>query len=410
MAAGIVSYGAYIPMYRLSSATLSGVWGGRVTGAEKAVANWDEDSLTMATEAIIDCLNAGAAERFVIAAADCRVPAPDSEFEQLLGDGSAALLLGDSELAVEIEGNYSTCSDFIDIWKREEDTYIQAWEDRFIIEHGYLEHLREVISELFKRYNVAPKDFTKAVFYAHDARRHTELYRSLGFSPEQVQDPLLSTVGNTGTASALMMLVAALEESKAGDRILLANYGDGAEAFILRVTDRIEKLRNRRGIKKNLAWKMMLPNYGKYLHFRNLIEGQVRREPSKYASLTMSWRDRDWIMSGKGYKCKRCGGIQFPPQRVCSWCQAKDDFDEIKLVDKKGILFTFSLDNLSVSVDPPTAIAIVDVDGGGRFSTILTDRDPEKLVPDMPVEFTFRRSHEGQGIHNYFWKCRPIRA
>lgn len=68
------------------------------------------------------------------------------------------------------------------------------------------------------------------------------------------------------------------------------------------------------------------------------------------------------------------------------------------------------MDNLAVSVDPPSVIAVVNLDGGGRFSTTLTDRDPEKVYPDMPVELTFRRVHEGQGIHNYFWKCRPIRA
>jgi uncharacterized OB-fold protein len=68
------------------------------------------------------------------------------------------------------------------------------------------------------------------------------------------------------------------------------------------------------------------------------------------------------------------------------------------------------MDNLGVTVDPPGVYAIVDLEGGGRFATILTDRDPEKVTPDMRVELTFRKFHEGQNIHNYFWKCRPIRA
>ena len=339
-----------------------------------------------------------------------RVPAPHSEFESLLGDGSAALLLGDSDIVVEIEGSYTICSEFMDIWKREKDAYIQAWEDRFIIEHGYLGHLTEVVSGLFERYKVTPKDFTKAVLYAHDARRHTELAKQLRFTPDQVQDPLHSTVGNTGTPSVLMMLVAALEESKPGDRILLANYGDGADAYILRVTEQIEKCRDRRGIKKNLASKMMLPNDGKYLHFRNLMQWAARYEPPKYASLPMSWRDRDWILSCKGYRCKHCGNILFPPQRICSWCQTTDQFEQVRLSDKKGTLFSYSLDNLAVTVDPPNVIAIVDLEGGGRFSTTITDRDPEKLASDMQVELTFRRIHEAKGVYNYFWKCRPPRG
>lgn len=472
MRAGIVSYGAYIPVYRLSLATLVQMWGGAPRRGEKAIANWDEDSLTMATEAAFDCLNgmdrelvdvlyfatttppyrekqsgsiiakvldlrrdiatadfadslrggtmalraaldainAGSARHSIVVAADCRVPAPHSEFETLLGDGSAALLLGDSDIAVEIEGSYTITSDFMDIWRREGATYIQAWEDRFIIEHGYLEHLNEVVSGLFQRYNVAPKDFSKAVLYAHDARRHAELVKKLGFALDQVQDPLLAAVGNTGTALALMMLVAALEESKPGDRILWTNYGDGADAYILRVTDQIEKIRDRRGIKKNLASKMLLPNYGKYVHFRNLMEWEARYEPPKYASVTMSWRDRDWILSCKGYRCKHCGNILFPPQRICSWCQTADQFEQVRLSDKKGTLFSYSLDNLAVTVDPPNVIAIVDLEGGGRFSTVMTDRDPEKLAPDMLVELTFRRVSEARGIYNYFWKCRPPRG
>jgi 3-hydroxy-3-methylglutaryl CoA synthase len=473
MPAGIVSYGAYIPMYRLNLEVLAQTWGGTARHGEKAVANCDEDSLTMAVEATTDCLNgmnresidglyfatttpvyrekqnasiiakvadlrrdvvtadftnslrggtsairaamdavnAGSAKNFLVTAADCRVPAPDSAFEPLFGDGGAALLIGNSDIAVEIEGGYTISSEFMDIWRREKDDHVQTWEDRFVITHGYLEHLEEVVSGLFKKYNVTPKDFTKAIFYAYDSRRHTEIAKKLGFDLKtQVQDPLLTTVGNTGASSALMMLVAALEEANPGDRLLLVNYGDGADAFILRVTDQIEKIRDRRGIKKHLVSKMMLPNYGKYLHFRNLMEWEVKRQPEKFSALTMLWRDRNWVLSCHGHKCRQCGTIQFPMQRVCTWCQAKDDFDEVRLSDKKGILFTYSMDNLVTSVDAPTVIAIVNLDGGGRFSTTLTDRDPEKITPDMPVELTFRRVHEGQGIHNYFWKCRPIRA
>ena len=474
MPVGITSYGAYIPVYRLSTQTLTQIWGGFARPGEKAVANYDEDSLTMAVEATIDCLNgidrelvdglyfasttpayrekqsasviakvvdlrqdiltmdvanslrggttaikaaldainAGSAKNFLVAAADCRVPAPDSSFEQLFGDGAAAVLLSNSDIAVEIEGSHTISSEFMDIWRREEDTHVQAWEERFIVTHGYLELLTEAISGLLKKYNLSPKDFTKAVFYAYDPRRHAEIARRLGFDLKtQVQDPLLTTIGNTGAASALMMLVAALEEAKPGDRILFANYGDGADAFILRVTDQIEKVRDRRGIKKHLASRMMIPNYGKYLHFRNLMEWEVKRQPPEYAALTMSWRDRDWVLSCKGQKCRQCGTIQIPMQRVCTWCQAKDEFDEVRLSDKKGTLFTYSMDHLTaVSPDPPNVIAVVDLEGGGRFYTTVTDRDPEKIVPDMPVELTFRRIHEGQGIHNYFWRCRPVRA
>ena len=53
---GIVSCGAYIPIYRMGQELLAGVWGGAAGRGEKAIANSDEDSITMAVEAAIDCL------------------------------------------------------------------------------------------------------------------------------------------------------------------------------------------------------------------------------------------------------------------------------------------------------------------------------------------------------------------
>ena len=49
--AGIAAYGAYVPRYRLGADTAG--WNSRV---ERAVANFDEDSVTMAVAAGIDCL------------------------------------------------------------------------------------------------------------------------------------------------------------------------------------------------------------------------------------------------------------------------------------------------------------------------------------------------------------------
>ncbi len=54
--AGIISIGTYIPRYRLNLEEVAKFW--RIKGAsgEKAVAGYDEDSLTMAVAAALDCL------------------------------------------------------------------------------------------------------------------------------------------------------------------------------------------------------------------------------------------------------------------------------------------------------------------------------------------------------------------
>ena len=54
--AGIASYGAYIPFHRLSRAEIARAWGCAPAPGERAVASYDEDSLTMAVAAARDCL------------------------------------------------------------------------------------------------------------------------------------------------------------------------------------------------------------------------------------------------------------------------------------------------------------------------------------------------------------------
>ena len=49
------------------------------------------------------------------------------------------------------------------------------------------------------------------------------------------------------------------------------------------------------------------------------------------------------------------------------------------------------------------------VDGGGRFTSELTDADPDEVAIGMRVRMTFRRMLTADGVHNYFWKATPIR-
>lgn len=470
--AGIVAYGAYIPVYRLSREILNQVWGGGGKG-EKAVANADEDSLTMGVEAARDCLRgiekdyidalyfasttppykekqsasimaaaldlrediisidiadslrsstlalrlaldavkAGSAKKVLVVASDCRIPPPNSAFESLFGDGAAAFLIADDGAAVEIEGSYYLSSEFVDIWRLEYDKITRSWEDRFIREEGYMPHLQKAVSALLKAHNLTTKDFGKAAFYAPDGRMHIDMAMSLGLDAKtNVQDPLFNQVGNTGTALAPMVLVGALEVAEPGDRILLANYGDGADAHILSVTEGIKKLRDRKGIKSNLESKLMLDNYGKYIKFRDLMEFEVNLEYEQRTSLPQMWRDRKWVYRFHGHKCQKCGKIQFPMQKFCMYCQAGEEFlEEIPLSDKKGTLFTFSMDQRAPVIDPPNVVAAVNLEGGGRFFSQMTDRDINNIKVGMPMELTFRRIHDALGVHNYFWKCKPVR-
>ena len=91
------------------------------------------------------------------------------------------------------------------------------------------------------------------------------------------------------------------------------------------------------------------------------------------------------------------------------YCQSKDQFEEVRVAERTGKLFTYSKDFLGPSLDPPIILCIIDFDEGGRFYAQMTDRDPDKIEDGMPLELTFRWMHSERGIRNYYWKCHPLR-
>jgi uncharacterized OB-fold protein len=52
--------------------------------------------------------------------------------------------------------------------------------------------------------------------------------------------------------------------------------------------------------------------------------------------------------------------------------------------------------------------AVIDFDGGGRYRGEMTDVDPASVAVGARVEMTFRRLYSAEGVHNYFWKARPL--
>jgi 3-hydroxy-3-methylglutaryl CoA synthase len=464
---GIVSYGAYIPRWRLARQLIApGLRG------ERAVAGPDEDSLTMAVAATADCLSglnrekvdallfasttspfkekqlsttvaaaadlrqdiftadvanslkagtaalklgldaikAGSAKQVLVTAADCRLGAPGSDWEQSCGDGAAAFLIGEENVAIRIEASHSLSDEMFDTWRLDGDLFIRSWESRFGQTEGYLKVVREAVSAVMQKTGLTPRDFARLILYAADPRRATELARALGFDPStQLQPLLFDVMGNTGTAYPLMLLIAALEQAKPGDRFLLASYGNGSDAFVLQVTEEIERVRGHRGIRGHLEPRRAISNYVTYLKWRGLVKMAESRvtHTITYPSAPSIWRERNRIFPLHGVKCRTCGAVQYPPQRVCAKCQAKDNFEEVRLSDKKGRIFSFSQDPMTGSLQ-----GLVNFEGGGRILCYLADVEFEELETDLPVEMSFRKLEllRSDGIPVYFWKAVPVRA
>jgi 3-hydroxy-3-methylglutaryl CoA synthase/uncharacterized OB-fold protein len=361
---------------------------------------------TLALKSALDAVGAGSARQVLVAAADARTAEPGSEIDQAIGDGAGALLIGSSNVIASVIATHTVSEETQDYWRAEGDNYVRSWEDRFVFDTGYMNIMPEAVAGLLKKQNMTIKQINKAVFYGPNPRRHQEMVRKLGLAPEQVQDPLFGKMNNTGAAYPIMLLIAALETAKPGEKILLASYGDGADACLLEVTDAVKQVKPKYGIKVSLETKRIARRRGPRGAEMKATEGAP-------PSVSARWRQRDAIDRLHGAKCLNCGLVQYPQQRVCSRCHTKDRWETVRLSDKKGKIFTFSLDYLVPGVDRPLAICIVDFDGGGRALLTGTDRDvepaPGDIHCDAPVEMSFRKLRSSGGVHNYYWKCVPQR-
>jgi 3-hydroxy-3-methylglutaryl CoA synthase len=458
--AGVIAAAGYVPRYRLPRAVIAEEWGGSSAGGEKAVANHDEDSLTLAiaaaldlggdgvapeavffattsspyaekqgaatiatvfdlppatrtldvtdslragTSAVMAALDtlAGGARRVLVAAGECRIGEPDSMTEQNYGDAGAALLLGGEAGRAEVVASHSIADDFLGTWRTQAQDYPRSFPGAFETKLGYARVLGEVVRGVLGKAKVAPQELATVVLPTPSPRAPQGVAKAIGLDPrKQLQDGFWMTVGDTGVTQPLLMLAAALERASAGDLILIAGYGDGADALLLRATGAAAATTS---VARQIEVKRTLPSYGRYARFRRLMRTDLA---SDSASPVTTFRDRKELLPLYGGRCPRCGVVQFPKHRACIECGHAGGLEDVKLA-RRGKVFTFTSDYMFDSPDSPVVHAVVDLDGGGRLYCQLTDCEPERVAIDMPLELTFRRMHEGGGFNNYFWKARP---
>ena len=466
---GITACGAYVPLHRLGRQAMGEAWGIPAVPGERSVANADEDSLTMAVTASLECLvgqdpasidavyfatttspyaekqcasiiaaaldlrkdvftadftdslrsatvamraardaiESGSARSVLVAAADCRPAEPETMWEQLLGDGAGALLLS-KDGGATIRAAKSISSEMLGQWRRTGDRYVRAFEPKLETEYAYVRAAAQAGKAVLQEAGVDPKDLAKAVISAGDPRSHQTVARALGVEMPQLQDTLFLMLGGLGTAQVPVMLAGVLEMAKEGDKILVVNHGDGADALVLEVSKPLTPPAGKRTVQQYMMTKKALPNYDAYVAARRLMDRE--RFVPKTSAVTY-WRDAKMELALYGARCRKCGTVQYPPPRVCSECTAKDDLESVKLA-RKGNVFTFTLDHLVGGgyVNVPVPRLVIDLEGGGRIFLEMTDGDPKDVNVGMPVELTFRCLHQGTGFHNYYWKCQPVRV
>lgn len=296
---GIAGYGYYIPGYRVEVAEIARAY--KVDGEnvesglgvkQKSVADWDEDSVTMAYEAAKRALDLGKVEAGKIGALyigseshpyavkpsstivadalgmDSKYMAADLEFackagtagmqiiashlqagvidyglaigadkaqaeprdvlEYTAACGAAAILMGKRNLIAKLEGFLSYSSDTGDFWRRDGQKY-PSHAGRFTGEPAYFKHVINATELYLKSIGNKVEDFNYLVLHMPNGKFPKRAAKRLGFSEKQTELGFnVADVGNPYSASSLIGLCKVLEKAKTGERILLTSYGSGS--------------------------------------------------------------------------------------------------------------------------------------------------------------------------------------
>jgi hydroxymethylglutaryl-CoA synthase len=462
---GIQSYAAYIPHRRLERKDVAALFGGASGRGQRTVASFDEDTTTMGFEAarlalrsvggaspdalwfataepaylektnataIHAALRLGPAvavmdmngavrsgigaflaaarttDQVLLSVAGMRGGLPTSAGESEGGDGAAAFLVGDDAtgpVIAEYLGGASETEEFVDRWRTPGSANTRRWEERFG-ETVYLPMLERTWNAALKACELSPGEVDVAVVTGNHARAVRAAANRLG--SKSVADNLDTTVGNTGAAHFGIVLASVLDTAQPGTTVAVVVLADGVDVLVFRTTQAIASFSPAKPVADQIAHGAPVA-YGKYLSWRSMVDVEPPNRPTpNRPSSAAAARSTDWKFGFVGSKDRTTGIVHLPPQRVGISGGRVDDMEPAPEAETLATIATYTVDRLIYSESPPVIFAVLDFDGGGRFPCQLTDCDVDDIDVGTRVEMTFRRLFTADGIHNYFWKARPI--
>ncbi|MEM7020295.1 MAG: 3-oxoacyl-[acyl-carrier-protein] synthase III C-terminal domain-containing protein [Pseudomonadota bacterium] len=458
--AGITGYGGYIPRLRLSRQAIAtaNVWmNPNIMGqgkGERAMANWDEDSVTMAAEAARDCLgekprntidalnfasttmpfadrlnaaivsgalsldedvaatdfgasqragatalraalnavNSGESSNALVVAGEHRLSRAGSPQEMNFGDGAAAFTVGNDEVIAEYLGGHVVTLDFVDHFRGEGEKFDYYWEERWIRDEGYNKIVPNAVAKALEKSGVNAEEINYFIMPCTLARVADGMTKKCGLSNAAVRDNLHAGCGDTGAAHALVMLSHALQEAEPGQKIMVASFGQGCDVMIFETTNALKHFGPQQGIAGALQNGKEETNYLKFLTFNGLLEFEkgMRAEADKKTALSVLYRKQDLLESLVGGKCRECGTPQLPRNRVCIECRAVDSQDPYPFADKEAKVLSWSADYLTYCIDPPQHYGMMVFEEGGRLMMDFTDVEVGSVDSGMSVKMMFR--------------------
>lgn len=469
---GLVATSRYVPRMRLERSEILAQHRWMAPGlkglakGQKAIANWDEDSVTMAVEAtralgikpeevssltlastslpfaerlnsgiVASALNLATSSMIrdvgssyrsattelmaalsqahegthIIVASEKRSPKPASTSEMIQGDGAAAATVGHGPVIATLVACHTEYADFVDHFRETGESHEYGWEERWTRDEGYMKIATQAIQLCLKQHCIKATEIAHFVMPSVLSKINESIAKKLGFIHAKVTDTHRDTVGDLGSAQALAMLDTALRQANSGELILLACFGSGCDVILLRRTHvpcpGFEPIAS-----KSEA------SYLKYLAFNQQIDLDwgMRAEMDNKTALTAAWRDHGRIAHFEGGQCNRCGTVQFPSGRLCvnPECNAQDSQVPFSLAEAPANVLSHTSDFLAYTPHPPFQFGHIDFVSGARVLMEFTDTDQDELHSGLPVRMVYRIKEfdNRRGFRRYFWKATPVRS
>ena len=356
--------------------------------------------------------------------ADIRTGLPGSADERDGGDGAAAFVFSGADagaglpVLAEVIGQGCATAEFLERWRAPGAAASKVWEERFG-EQVYGPLAEAAMSDALKQAGLTSGQVDHLIVAGLAARAVSRTVRAAGVPAEAVAGstsfrhapPLSGRIGNAGTAQPGIALADVLDRAGPGETVLLVVLADGAFVLALRTTEALASHRQAQPVAAQIAAGSTALDYATFLSWRGFLDREPPRRPDPDpVAAPPSLRRTGWKFGLVAAKCTRCGTRSLPPDRVCQQCHAVDEMAPEPLADVPATVTTYTVDRLAYTPSPPMLMVVLDFDGGGRMRCQLTDAAEDEVRAGLRVEMTFRRLVTAAGVHNYFWKARPVRS
>ncbi|KPK71092.1 hypothetical protein AMJ87_07765 [candidate division WOR_3 bacterium SM23_60] len=206
--------------------------------------------------------------------ADTSQGAPGDALEFSASAGGSAFIMGTDGVVAEVLDTFSYTTDTPDFWRRE-GAFYPLHGGRFTGQPAYFKHVLGAGTEILDKSGYKASDFAYAIFHMPNGKFPLTAGKKLGFTKEQMEPGwIVPLMGNTYSGSSPTGFSATLDIAKPDDLILLVSFGSGAgsDAFIFKVTKRINDVRDKADkVKDMLENNRIYLDYGEYAKYRGKI-------------------------------------------------------------------------------------------------------------------------------------------